>query len=222
MKEFKVGLIRVITLEDPELLNLHGRIIEENFPGIKVISKCIPNQPYGIYDNKSEKEAIPKIISLAKKMVKDDINALIISCAADPGLKELREKLNVPVIGAGSASAYLALTISSKIGVLTITDETPKVIREILKEKLIAEKSVENVKNTLDLMKKESIKHIYDAILELSNRGCKAIILGCTGFSTIRIVDRKITGSIILIDPVIACGIIVSYLKRLTMREKLM
>ena len=34
MGAFKVGLIRVLTTEDQEVLQSHGRVIMENFPGI--------------------------------------------------------------------------------------------------------------------------------------------------------------------------------------------
>ncbi len=48
---FVVGVIRVITVDDPEKLNLHGRIIERVYPQIKTVSRCIRNQPQGIYDD---------------------------------------------------------------------------------------------------------------------------------------------------------------------------
>ena len=44
MGAFKVGLIRVLTTEDQEVLQSHGRVIMENFPGIEVETKCIPDQ----------------------------------------------------------------------------------------------------------------------------------------------------------------------------------
>ncbi|RLE54064.1 MAG: hydantoin racemase [Candidatus Methanomethylicota archaeon] len=210
--KIKVGLIRVITLQDEELLKLHGRIIEENFPYMKVISRCIPNQPFGIYDDKTEQEAIPKIVALGLEMAKNDIKALIISCAADPGVEDLRSKLKIPVIGAGSASAHLALGIADRIGVITISMEVPKVIEDILVDKLIAKATPKNVKTTLDLMKKENEKYILEAALQLKRKECNAIILACTGFSTIRIsskISRK-TG-VTVIDPVIAAGLFAWY-----------
>lgn len=51
MKQYRVGLIRVLTTADPELLQLHGRLIEQYFPLLKVESRCIPDQPDGIHDD---------------------------------------------------------------------------------------------------------------------------------------------------------------------------
>ena len=44
-KKFKVGLIRVLTCEDPEVLYSHQRQIMEKFPSLDVETKCIPDQP---------------------------------------------------------------------------------------------------------------------------------------------------------------------------------
>ena len=48
-KKFKVGLIRVLTCEDPEVLYSHQRQIMEKFPTLDVETKCIPDQPEGIH-----------------------------------------------------------------------------------------------------------------------------------------------------------------------------
>ena len=84
MKTFKIGIIRVITLKEEEEINRHGRIIEKAFPNIRTISKCIENQPRGIFDEKSEEEAIPKIVDLAKELLNENVDGIIVSCAADP------------------------------------------------------------------------------------------------------------------------------------------
>jgi allantoin racemase len=60
----KIGLIRVVSLEDRKIAELHGRLIERHYPMLQVISRCIKNQPKGIYDDETEALAIPKIIEL--------------------------------------------------------------------------------------------------------------------------------------------------------------
>lgn len=209
MKQKLVGLIRVITIKDEELLNVHGRIIEEHFPELRVVTKCIPDQPRGIYDEESERKAIPKIVNLGMEMADTGIKALIISCAADPGVKELREKVSIPVIGAGSASAHIAASISDRIGVLTLTNEIPRIVSEVLNDKIRAWTSPAGVKNTLDLMKSNMRGKIIEAAISLVEKNCEAILLACTGFSTIKIADEiRNAVSIPVIDPVVASGAI--------------
>jgi len=50
MKKIKVGLIRVVTLQDEKLLNAHVDILMKNFESLVVESKYIPDQPEGIHD----------------------------------------------------------------------------------------------------------------------------------------------------------------------------
>jgi len=204
----KIGVIRVLTTQDEKFLNKHGRIIEEAYPSLEVISRCIEDQPEGIYDERTEKMAIPKILKLAPKLEAEDAKAIIVSCAADPGLRELRKTLKIPVIGAGSATASLALTYGDKVGTLTLTEETPAPMKRILGEHLVAESKPKEVKTTLDLVGEEGKARAYEAAGVLKRKGAEVIALSCTGYSTIGIapeLERR-TG-ILVIDPIVASGL---------------
>lgn len=217
MQKIKIGLIRALTLEDPRLLEHHGKLIENNIPSLKVISKCIKNQPNGIYNEETEKLAIPKIIELGQKFVEEEenIKAIIISGAFDPGVKELRTMLNIPVIGAGSSVAALSLSYGKKVGTLGITEQAPSVMREILGKKLIAEMKVDSVKNTLDLMTAEGKENTLRAARHLEGKGAQIIALACTGFSTAGIVsDLEKEVRIPIIDAVVAAGFFTWYFVR--------
>ena len=63
MKTYKVGLIRVLTTEDEELLQLHGKLIESYFPMFQVVSRCIPEQPEGIHDDETFAVGVPKVVN---------------------------------------------------------------------------------------------------------------------------------------------------------------
>lgn len=197
----------MLTIQDEELLNRHGKIIEKAFPELKVISRCIENQPKGIYDEKTEEEAKPKILRLVKEFESDGVDAIIISCAADPAVEEARKLVSIPVIGAGSAASALALAYGRKIGVLNLTEETPRVIKEILGKNLVAEDHPNEVTNTLDLMTDWGREEAIRAAKRLKEKGTEVIVLGCTGMSTIMIapiLEEEV--GISVIDPVIAAG----------------
>lgn len=210
MTKYKIGLIRVLTLQDKSLLNLHGKIIERAFPELRVISRCIEQQPRGIYDEKTEKEAEPKILRLVKEFENDNVDAIIISCAADPGVNKARRIVSIPVIGAGSAVSALSLAYGTKVGVLNLTEETPRVIRNVLGSNLIAEDHPMGVENTLDLMTDWGKKEAIEAAKRLKGEGVEVIALGCTGLSTIKIAPiLENAVKIPVIDPVIASGVVV-------------
>ena len=88
-KPFQVGLIRVLTSEDQDFVDMHGRVILDHFPGIEVESRCIPDQWEGIHSHELERIAVPKIVALAKEFRDKDM--IIVSCADDPGVAEIRE-----------------------------------------------------------------------------------------------------------------------------------
>lgn len=205
----RIGLIRVMTLEDESLLNIHGKLIEECFDNVTVISRCIEDQPEGIHDEKTEREAIPKIIKLGSQF--KNIDALIVSCCADPGVKELRRRLRIPVIGSGSSATAVALSYGDKIGVLSLK-EPPKVIVDILGNRIVGVVAPRGVRTALDLMNPEIRKEVLKSAKELAKTGAEVILPACSGFSTFRLCQEieKKTG-IITVDPVIASGLMALY-----------
>lgn len=103
----RIGLIRVLTTDDEALLRLHGKRIMEYFPAFEVVSACIPDQPNGVHDDETEALAVPKVIALGKQMQQEGAEAVIVSCAGDPGVAGLAEVLTVPVIGAGDRKSVV-------------------------------------------------------------------------------------------------------------------
>ena len=199
----RIGLIRVLTTEDPALLNCHAKIIMTAFPSLCVESSCIPDQSEGIYDDATEKKAVPKIIDLAQTMQKQGSNAVIISCAGDPAVGMLQQMLSVPVIGAGSAAATLALACGKKVGVLGLTSEAPLPIRHILRDLFVTNLVPEGVSTTLDLLRPEGKTATIIAAKRLCDAGAEVLLLACTGMSTIGVAeDIRRTLSIPVIDPV--------------------
>jgi len=205
-KKFKIGLIRVLTTEDEELLNRHGQILMEKFPMLDVESKCIPDQYEGIHSHELEKIAVPKIVELAKEFKDKDM--ILVSCADDPGVAEVREALpGMPVTGGGETTVALATKYGEKIGLLGIVDYPPKAYVRMIPDKLVANKRPEGVNSTLDLMTPEGRKSCIKAALELKEMGAEVIALGCTGLTTIGIAKEveEATG-LTVIDPVLAQG----------------
>lgn len=216
MQKVKIGLIRVVSFEDKKLSELHGRLIEEHFPSLQLISRCIKNQPKGIYDEETKKIAVPKIVELGSQIEEEGkVKAIIVSCADDPGVKELRKFLKIPVIGAGSSVAAVALSYSTKVGTLGITEQTPKIMQEILGKHLVAETKPEGIKTTLDLMTDKGKENAFKSVEYLKEKGAEAIALVCTGYSTIGIAnDLEKAIGIPVLDAVIAAGLFAWYFTR--------
>ena len=204
-KKFKVGLIRVLTCEDPEVLYSHQRQIMEKFPTLDVETKCIPDQPEGIHSPRLCEIAVPKIVETAKSF--QDVDMIIVSCADDPGVAEIRKVLpDIPVTGGGETTVALALKYGSRIGVLGITDYAPQAYMRMIPEQMILGRP-EGVHSTLDLMTPEGKASVLKLGMKLKEQGAEVIALACTGLATIGIAKdlEKETG-LPVIDPVMAEG----------------
>lgn len=213
MKNKKVGIIKVLTTNDEKLLKAHQNILNERFPDLDTETKCIKDQPKGIYDDDTLRIAVPKIVDLAHEFEDRGFDMVYISCAGDPGLDECRNELGIPVIGAGAACSSLALSYGSRIGVMGITKEIPKAMYKILKDHIVCYIKPEGINTTLDLYADRGLQKVLTVANQFKEKGCDVIALGCTGMATIN-VHKKIIDemNIVTIDPVIASGIIISYL----------
>lgn len=204
-----VGLVRVMTLEKQELVDHQGKLIERLFPSIKVISRCIEDQPRGIYDAETERIAEPKIVKVAKELEREGSEVVIISCAADPALGMARDGLNIPVIGAGSATAAVALNLGCNIGVIGIGESVPEAMAEILGDRLVSYEKIEGAKTALDLHLEGAKERVLQAARDLAaNDKIEVIAFACAGLSTLNVDDpiEKEFG-IYTVNPVIASGI---------------
>jgi len=210
-----LGLIRVLSTNDAELLNRHGRLLDEFFgdPELTVVSRCIEGHPDGLWNSAGERKALPKIVRLGQEMARGDgATALLVSCVADPGVPELRETVEVPVIGAGSASAATALALGQSVGALSIVPGVLPPISNVLGKHLVGWEVPVGVKTTLDLMSKGGKERFVEAGERLKGQAAEVILLACTGFSTVRIapfLEKRL--GLPVVDPVISAGLAAYY-----------
>ncbi|MEV7086408.1 aspartate/glutamate racemase family protein [Streptomyces sp. NPDC093085] len=206
-----IGVVRVLTSDDPEAVGAHGRILERRF-GYPTLSRCIPDQPHGIHDAATERLAEPKIVALARELADEGARTVIISCAADPALARTRTALPVPVIGAGSAAAAVALGLGTRVGVLGITDEAPPGIRAVLGPHFLGNLRPRDVRRTTDLLAPHGPEAVLAAATELVAAGADTLLLACTGLTTIGIrplLEARL--AVPVVDAVLAAGLMASY-----------
>ncbi|WP_349361805.1 aspartate/glutamate racemase family protein [Arthrobacter sp. NQ7] len=201
----RVGLIRALTTSDRRMLYAHGDLLARSF-GFDVLTRCIPDQPFGVYDDASFRAAVPKVATLAVEMA-GGVDALIISCCADPGLPETRAALDIPVIGAGSAAAAAALAFGGRAGVLGLTHQAPGPIAEALGDRMLLIDGPDSSGTPEGFLTPTGI---FDALAQahmLVDAGAEVIVQGSTGLSSIgmtRVLRDRL--GVPVIDPVTAAG----------------
>jgi allantoin racemase len=205
----RAGLVRVMTQEKQELIDEQGTLIEGLFPFMEVKSRCIENQPRGIYDAETERIAGPKILEVARKLEGEGVEVVIISCAADPALETVRNELGIPVIGTGSATAAVALNLGRDIGVIGIGQEVPEAMAELLGDRLVSYQRIEGVETALDLKSGDAKERVMKAARAVMAQGkVDVIALACAGLSTLDVykpIEEEL--GVYTVNPVIASGI---------------
>lgn len=180
-----LGVIRVVSMEEPTDIRQHGQLME-SFYGIPTISMAIANQLNGIYDADSEQEAIPKIVSLAEQLAAHpNVDAVAVSCAADPAVDQLRQRLNVPVLGAGQCGASIARAAGSRIGVIGITKTIPSNIATALGDSLLGYRQCDLAQQTTSLINEGVVENLAEHASDLADEGADILLFACTGFSGI-------------------------------------
>lgn len=218
-----IGIIRVVTTEDRPFLETHANLISGylNCPGVHFVTDCIRGFPEGIPNRAEEKRAAPFVKETGLQLVrKSNVDSLLISCAGDPGVKELKREVSIPVVGAGSASAHFALMLGSRVCVLGIEKEAPLIVQRILGKCLVGYVKPPDVQTTHDIQKN------FTEYVEISRRAvvekkADVVLLACTGLSTARIapvLEKELKRPVV--DAVLASGIAAFYAaKRNTIRS---
>jgi len=127
-----------------------------------------------------------EILRLIKKAENEGFNAVVIGCFYDPGLREAREIVSIPVVGPAEASLHLASMLGHKFSILVGRRKwIPKMEDNVrlygLKDKLA---SFRVLNLTVDEMgkdrekTKEAIKR--EAKKAVEEDGAEVVVLGCT------------------------------------------
>jgi len=206
IKKYNIGILRVLTIDEKEGLELHQNVLKSYFPEFNFETRCIPNQYRGLYNKEAHEKAFPDIVCMAKEWEKE-IDGLIISCADDPGVNYLRKELSIPVVGAGLSSSCLALLYNLKVGVIGIQNNPPENVIGILGEKFAGYTIPEGVVNTNDLQTEEGKKATLASAYKLKELGAEIIVFACTGLTTSGAIEIIKEVGLPVVDGVIAEGL---------------
>lgn len=128
----------------------------------------------------------PHVIQLAIESEAEGYDGIFVSDFDFCGVEPSRENVNIPIIGAFRPSALTAVSLSERMGLVTILDSVVAMQEEhfrnfgILNNLACIKPINVPVKELSD--KSKVIKAVYQKSLEAIDEGAESIILGCTGF----------------------------------------
>ncbi|MFD1514339.1 aspartate/glutamate racemase family protein [Halomarina rubra] len=121
--------------------------------------------------------------------IREEFDAIVIGCFGDPGLRALREVVDIPVVGPAQATFYTAAQVADRFAWLTILDSTKPMSHEQATEYGLPERCVSV--RTVDAPV-ESIDHESDTLVDrmvkvgreaVEEDGAEALFPGCMSLS---------------------------------------
>jgi allantoin racemase len=180
-------------------------------PGTKIIVEEVGEGPLSIESAIEEYMSIgPMLKRLYLLRKQNRFDAIIIGCAGDPGLRAVRELMDVPIIGPAEASYCFACMIADRFSIISpmqagvaSADELIARIREIGLANRLA--SVEFVEMPITAMWGDGssavIKQITKAIERAKDKGAGCVVLGCMSMAFQAVNSSWDTLSIPIINP---------------------
>ena len=91
-------------------------------PGTEVGITDVPSGPGSIESLYEEYLSIPDTVTRAHELQAEGWDGILLGCYGDPGLDALREIVEIPVVGAGQATALMASAVARRFSVITVMD----------------------------------------------------------------------------------------------------
>ena len=156
-------------------------------PGYEISVSEIDSGPASIECEFDEMLAVPDTVAKIIAAEREEVDAVVIDCMGDPGLKAAREAVKIPVLGPCETSMHLAAMLGQKFSIVTVLHRLRPIYENSGKlygvyEKLASVRSVEIP--VLDLggnMEATTRALTEQAILAVEQDKADVIIFGCTG-----------------------------------------
>lgn len=181
--------IRVVT---PIITKFFGPLILQEFTAaarsdVEVTNVFLDAGPASIESEYDDALAVPGILAKVRQAEKEGVDAIVINCMADPGLRAAREVVSIPVTGPCEASMHLAAMLGHRFSVLAVLDRLIPQFEDQataygVKDKLASVRSVEfPVLEMEEGRERLSALLVEQAIKAVQEDGAHVIVLGCTG-----------------------------------------
>lgn len=174
--------------------------------GTEIDSVGIERGPSSIECRYDEILAIPEVVKRVKEAEDEGVDACVVNCFGDPGVRASREVVNIPVVGPCESSLLVAASLCNKFSVITVLKSVVGLIEENAKlygidEKLASARAVDIPVLELHEDNEATSKALFEGGKKaLEDDGAELLILGCTGMTGMAEKLSKELG-IYVIDP---------------------
>ncbi len=154
---------------------------------VEISLKEIDIGPASIESEYDEMLAVPDTVAKIIEAEREGVDAVVIDCMGDPGLKPGRECVSIPVVGPAEAAMHAAAMLGHTFSVITVLKRLRPQFENQTKLYGVAEKFASVRAVDIPVLELEtdldSVKRMLteQALLAIEEDGADAIIFGCTG-----------------------------------------
>jgi allantoin racemase len=205
--------IRVITPVTGEVTGAASWVHDLEDAATEVDVVAIERGPASIECEFEHAIAVPDTLRLILEAAREGIDAVVIDCMADPGVRPGRELVQIPVLGPAETSVHLACMLGHRFSIVTTEARSvPEFENQVrvagLSERLASVRWVGIPVLELDADPERLLAALIEESVDAVERdGAHVIVFGCTGMlgyaEGIRdgLIERRLPG-VPVIDPV--------------------
>jgi allantoin racemase len=150
----------------------------------------IDNGPASIECEFDEALAVPDTVAKIVEAEADGVDAVVVNCMGDPGVKAAREAVRIPVLGPCEASMHLAGMLAHRFSIVTILESIVPLMENLvrvcgLESKLASIRWVDVPVLELEETPEEELvsRLVEESIGAVEEDGANLIFFGCTGMT---------------------------------------
>lgn len=91
-------------------------------PDTRITTTSLSTGPASIESEFDEAFAVPETVTRIMEAEADGADAVVVDCAADPGVRPGREAVRIPVVGALQSSVHVAAQLAHRFSIVTVLE----------------------------------------------------------------------------------------------------
>jgi allantoin racemase len=149
----------------------------------------IEKGPASIESRYDEVLASPSITAKVKEAEADGVDAAVVNCFGDPGVRASRELVSIPVVGPCESSMHVAASLCDRFSVVTILKNVVPLIEENALIYGVSRKLVSTRAIDIPVLELHSDSEAtVEALCKIGRKaieedGAETLVLGCTGMT---------------------------------------
>jgi allantoin racemase len=143
-------------------------------PDTQIVAVSPANGPASIDNFHDQFATMTGLLEEIHKGVKENFDGFIVAAACDPGLYAARQIANVPVVGIGEASMYMASIVAASFSVVTVIDTIKPLLQEVVDRSGMRDRCVSIRSTSMNILDYE--RDPERGLVELTEESRKAVL----------------------------------------------